>query len=856
MMHGAQSFKMAKLIRNILLIVCLWGINPIWAITPTAEEMTMWGTDFWVCYLPQKSASSGSTQLFYSYLIICTASPTDVTIELPKSNWKQTLHLQANKVEEFKIPTSGISAYSIAYEVAHVTTTEPICLYSAMFAHCDHDVTRVLPVKMLGKSYVIETRTNLFSTISVSEAHDATTVGVIVVEDNTHVRIEYPDGLIIDQIMNKGDTHTSMRFPIQVKTNGTTIEADKPVAVFEGCDCSVLYAEACDQTYEQVLPNDYFGQEFVVLTSNRKYDMLIIFHPEDDIQVTVNDSILPRNREAFECDTVRLRAPQDHWYVHSSKPVACHLYFAGGGTMEKDLYDGLGDPMQLQVIPWDQPNLHMRHARFDAVKYSSLSRYRLNIVTETANVDSMYIDCWHNQAQFFKPVQGRPDLSYASISISSGFHRIDNPSGDFLAYTYGLGSYEAYAYNIAPLPPWTDTVVIYDTICSNRPLYFNNRWLDSTGVYYDSALVVCEDTVYELHLQVYEPEETFTQLDTCLLQSSIQWYEHTITKSGMYEHIDSLISIHGCDSISHLRMVVLQGYDTTEQAIVCAGKGYLWHDKYYLSDTLVTDTMQTLLGCDSICHLQLKVSPPTTKHVTYEICRGEKILINGKSYKRGGEYTDVIPNSVGCDSILHITLVEKDCSNETIPLNPWVDCDTTYSFIDTLIVYDQLKKHPLTWFGKTYSSPGVYRDTLPDANIYECDSVGTLVLRVLLVDTIKTCLAQTDYMYSTEWGTYLLSTLCDSITGSMLLTEDNQSLVIGTIYIKGGTSSSSLEVKDVYPSQMPWEWNGLNINADGEYTTTIPNAAGCDSVMVLRVHVILPCELPTETLPIKWQSEP
>jgi hypothetical protein len=82
-------------------------------------------------------------------------------------------------------------------------------------------------------------------------------------------------------------------------------------------------------------------------------------------------------------------------------------------------------------------------------------------------------------------------------------------------------------------------------------------------------------------------------------------------------------------------------------------------------------------------------------------------ILNGQSYSSSGTYTQTLINSVGCDSILTLSLT---VNNSNSSLNPLIVCDSS------------------TWNGTTYSTSGVY--SFLSTNQVGCDSTAYLDLTV------------------------------------------------------------------------------------------------------------------------------
>ena len=113
----------------------------------------------------------------------------------------------------------------------------------------------------------------------------------------------------------------------------------------------------------------------------------------------------------------------------------------------------------------------------------------------------------------------------------------------------------------------------------------------------------------------------------------------------------------GCDSIIDLHLVVADRIinpDTIVQS-VCSDS-FIWNGVTYYEDGIYDQTFTSTAGCDSIVTLRLSLSEVIqggTDTLTGP-CAG--LMWHGKLYNIPGFYTDTIPNSIGCDSIVHLSL--------------------------------------------------------------------------------------------------------------------------------------------------------------------------------------------------------
>ncbi|WP_207516123.1 hypothetical protein, partial [Longitalea luteola] len=162
---------------------------------------------------------------------------------------------------------------------------------------------------------------------------------------------------------------------------------------------------------------------------------------------------------------------------------------------------------------------------------------------------------------------------------------------------------------------------------------------------------------------------------------------------------------------------------------------------------------------------------------------------------------------------------------------------------------------PYRWNGININAAGTYRDTLTSRS--GCDSISNLILSVnsILRDTtIATiCTNQLPYRWNginiNAAGTYrdtLISRSgCDSII-NLILTVNS---------ILRDTTRAT-----VCTNQLPYRWNGININAAGTYSDTLTSQEGCDSItnLILTVNSILRdttrATICTNQLPYRWNG--
>ena len=244
-----------------------------------------------------------------------------------------------------------------------------------------------------------------------------------------------------------------------------------------------------------------------------------------------------------------------------------------------------------------------------------------------------------------------------------------------------------------------------------------------------------------------------------------------------------------------------------------------------------TDNPRTLVltqDTSLVAHFEIIYLQPDT--VT--LCYGETYQWHDKTYDASGVYIDTLSSGV---ATLHLTILPQ--VEETIE-EATICSGETY-----------------TWQadGKAYAESGTYSVTLQDLN--GCDSVVILHLTVNPIATTEEKIVACD---SYEWngqiytqsGDYTFTTVaangCDSIV-TLHLTINNSEI--------GATEYVTICYGESYT------WNGQTYLTEGEYSVTLSNALGCDSVATLHLTIMPEAVTTTETvvigsdeLPYTWRG--
>ncbi len=239
----------------------------------------------------------------------------------------------------------------------------------------------------------------------------------------------------------------------------------------------------------------------------------------------------------------------------------------------------------------------------------SIYRYYLNIHPTYYLEDSITL-CSNEDYAFHVDHLIHLDREYdMQVAIAP----IDTIITDSLSTVYGCDSVFRLKAHIVPAYRHID----YDTICDNGSVLWRGQSIQSPAygdyVYWDSLQTKAGcDSVYELRLKVW-PTYFYESHDSICADEVFDFNGRSLNESGFYS--DSLVTMHGCDSVYHLYLTVL---DTTYEVrvdTICYGETYLLHDRPITVGGFYKDTTLNEWGCHHFTYLTLTFTEPTIAHL-------------------------------------------------------------------------------------------------------------------------------------------------------------------------------------------------------------------------------------------------
>jgi len=501
------------------------------------EGQSTEGTDFWVTFLQADHRDDDDKDIILS-LTVSSRSNCEVTITNPFFKGKAVavyvdgvalsgavfpfnVSIVANQATEIQLYQGTAQSTNSDNEFCytrrseqvdstalHVTSTAPISLFASNYKEASFDAANVLPKTALQTDYLIQ----CYTPSDHKNAPQGTHFAIVAVEDGTEVSYT----LSAETDLNaKGTTvNTAVLKEGQVwyvwtgdgeghdyDLSGTSVTANKPIAVFQGNPHSNLpfYSDLGlndpiqqrDHLFSQAMPISTWGTTFAVTRSARKRDVLRIMAINDGTEVRINGVL----RHTFNFSSSDPKESKQYWeiqlgdaitnggkkgdetrpdadvpggscFIETSCPCGIHLFIV---SQEWDGKRGSndGDPSMLWVNPIEQ--------KIDQITFSTYSsknskgsntQHYVNVVTDSINVrpvNNMTLD--NNPLTGWEPVVGsdnngdgkyryyyvRHDLGTTAKNSKPLSHtlKLNNAQeGEgFTAYVYGYTSNESYGYN-------------------------------------------------------------------------------------------------------------------------------------------------------------------------------------------------------------------------------------------------------------------------------------------------------------------------------------------------------------------------------------------------------------------------
>jgi len=720
---------MKKLSKALLLVALLTGMaNSAWGQASTE------GKDFWVantivCQPPTASDPAFPT-IAVSAQKACKVTITDyagnplATANVAAGSWTRfgdnnaaidpaDYYLDRSKWYPSTNNINATDVYNHADKInnygLHITATENISVFVIMRTpQYSMDASNALPISALQAEYYLQD----FQPNANGVDKPVTMTTILATENNTQVVItpkgntygKNNNGIPFTISLNKGQTYYLIS-DVSSQLAGTHIKAQegKKIAVYVGSPVTRLPGgvAARDALFEQMMPIDYWGTQFIATRSLQKDGNIIgITATQNGTELKV-DGFTQTYINEGETYYILLQGPSDPYaknlskiecridqvitadaaFIETSCPAAVISYDTGNsfaGATNSEIVNGQGDPSSVWLSPIQQK---INRITFGACYTKKTQAHFLNVVTETATCANTTLTAYMGQygsdwsdKLIWTQVPGNPAYSYARVQIGNNTETINvftlKNSHGFIAHVYGNGEDESYAYSAGSAAVEQGVSVDGET--------FTNGYISDTkfcvddSIYFDAKVGTDEITRVD-----WDFGDGITE------KNGEAQTQHIYTVPGWYDVTAELYGHQVCTSESNqflgsitfsFRVVrpdtILVNptkicLDTLEWQNIIATYG---QDSL---DNLLANGQSTILNPDAACYEDRQLSLVNYGLVTayyYDHVAQDSCYLNGQWYYASQEVSWSLANSnmYGCDSIITCNLRVLTCLDMSI----------------------------------------------------------------------------------------------------------------------------------------------------------------------------------------------
>ena len=493
--------------------------------------------DFWLTFMNidifDATKAENRSVPFEMAVMVSAREAMDIVIAAGNSTLT-TLSLAAGETKIYEIDRNLASTLylftseQIGYKGVHVYAAQKDKdKYFSCFSYCrkgnsagsSRDASLILPTRSLGKEYYIQTS---------PEDSYSTQFAIVATENGTKVHItpsfntfedKHQAGQTFDVTLNRGDAyivisrqHEEEDQSYNLDLSGSTVCADKPIAVFNGNQQTSVPIDpllATDYTVEHSLSISNWGTEFYLsLLTNTKVNHFRV----TAAYVNTNVQVITENGtagtlslgagESSVIDEYIVGIDANEFILKSDYPILCYAYTSSAHKNTKDitvdgkiLKDfGYGNAANALLPAWSHRARTMNFATHDldpqTVRTGVVTpqNFYVFLVTKTTDTGKLsWEDGTSIDASSFHPFAADGSMSYAHIEVENNekhYHMIESSGEGFVGLVYSLSYAQGYYYTLGYTPdPFGDSLYItnQEVIMSSKSYDLDS--LDGHGWY-------------------------------------------------------------------------------------------------------------------------------------------------------------------------------------------------------------------------------------------------------------------------------------------------------------------------------------------------------------------------------------
>ncbi len=413
------------------------------------------GCDYYPTVTQQHDGYNTSPKDDFAVAVANTSGSTATVTVTRGANTVDTFDVMPGDVVVRVLPwvnelTKGTGPSVLVADGAYrLRSTQPVTVYqyNPLDATTTNDASLLLPVNAWGKAYVVGAWPKWLSYpgfYAVVASEDGTVVDLS--PSATGGNIQAGGGVAANgtgQVtLNQGDVLQVMVSSGDV--TGTRIDADKPVQVIGGHDCTQvpIGTAACDHLEEAIIPLDALAKEYFVVppihpsnANAEKAQIVRVVATEANTTLTFEPDQPVNKTLTNPGDYLEIGMSTAAYKVSADKKILVLQYMVGQSAGY-----GLSDPAMVQGIPSEQ-------FRKDYL-FHAATNWSANYVDVVApDGASVQVDGAAVPAGAWKPI-GATGWSYAHVQLSNGGtgnHTVTADQGVGIT-VYGVQNYGSYWY--------------------------------------------------------------------------------------------------------------------------------------------------------------------------------------------------------------------------------------------------------------------------------------------------------------------------------------------------------------------------------------------------------------------------
>jgi gliding motility-associated-like protein len=163
-----------------------------------------------------------------------------------------------------------------------------------------------------------------------------------------------------------------------------------------------------------------------------------------------------------------------------------------------------------------------------------------------------------------------------------------------------------------------------------------------------------------LHINLSQLDHYENTIDSSACSETLPWDDTLLTAPGYYTF--NYTASNGCDSLLHLNIILLDNPLTLIDTGAC-DEQFPWQDSLYDVPGEYDIIYAAANGCDSTLHLVLEQYPSHHRYETILLEEDEEhVGPDGQTYHPGDIYDIMLQTKHGCDSIIHVSLINSGCT--------------------------------------------------------------------------------------------------------------------------------------------------------------------------------------------------